>query len=553
MFSRLAILAGVLSFSAVAIFLAFGLPPGHSSIFNYAWTTQYSQALSWSNPFPRYLPGLAAGFGAHDFFFYAPLPFWFIAAIVDPLCPGCSRSTEFILGSAIFLVASGFAMFAFLRSFFTPQAAVFGAVVYAVLPYHLLVDWVDRQAVGEFAAYAFIPLVALGLERICGGRRSGAILAIGVAGTALCHLPTAILAAHVFGAVLIVLLVFAKGGVTARIRLFARCAGFATLGLALAAFYWVPAVLLLETVSSDVLFDPYFEAWRWLYGREAPQPNGHFVLIIAASFLACAPFLLGSILSHPGRPLVWLIVPVAVALLLNSALSEGIWRHWIIARVQFPWRLMTFVDFATGIAAAVLFARATTRVGWWVLAAAFLAAVVPTAFVVQRTAVVANFGTSEVPSTEGLAAIEYLSPAMRQAIQTRLGGAEIDHFDQRDVSRTIAAMAVEFNEANPHVTILERGPRAIVVLAPPGAKVFSIPVQYWFLWSAETSAGVPLELRPNSVFGTIDIIAPESGFDPGPTRLWLRYHPSELAGGVLSLLAMAFLLGSALRSRRMGV
>ena len=537
MFSRTILVTGLLSCLAIVLLVVLGLPPGHSAAFNYAWSTQYSEALSWRDPLPRYLPGLWAGFGGYDFFFDAPLPFWFIAALVGPICPGCSVATEFVLGASIFLVLSGLSMFAFLKAFFSTSPAAVGAAVYVILPYHLLIDWFERQAAGEFTAYAFIPLIALGMERIRRQEAGGRLLALGVAGTALSHLPTTLLAAHAFGVLVLVFVSLRPGGLVARLRLFARCAWFGMLGLAMASFYWLPAIVLLDTVSPAALLDPYFEAWRWLYGRGIPQPNTDFALRISVSFLACVPLLFGSLRSARGPLLAWILVPSACALFLNTAPSEPIWREWIIAKVQFPWRLMIFVDFSVGIAAAVLSARAIHRADRLLLAVGLMGIVVAAAFLSATVRYGYQGKPPEQRYRDWFAAAEYMSPEMTRALRHRLGKTEIGHFDQGAIADMIATMAAEFKDTQGNGELLDRQARSLTVLAPQDAAVLSLPVQYWFLWKAETVAGSALEIRANQRFGTLDIIGPVGGFGTDPVIVSLPRHPSEIQGGLASLLS----------------
>ncbi len=525
---------------------ALGLPPGHSAAFNYGWSAQYSATVTWTDPLPRYLPGLWSGLGGHDFFFYAPLPFSFIAVFVAPLCPGCSPATQFVLGSSIVLVASGVAMFAFLRRFFALPPAAFGALVYVLLPYHLLMDWFVRQAAGEFTAYAFLPLIALGIERIRSQDGGGWTLALGVAGTAFSHLPTTLLAAHVFAALAFVLVVLQPGGAGARLRLFARLAWFGGLGLALAAIYWLPAILLLDTVSPATLFDPYFEASRWLYFADAPPPNTQSAVRILLCFLACLPLLLGALRSARGPLLAWILVPAAVALFLNTAPSAPIWREWIISRVQFPWRLMIFVDFAAAIAASVLLSRAVDRIGKLTLQVALLAALTPALVLALGVRYVIPGAPAEQQLDDDFAAIEYLSPEMTQALLRRLDQPQIGHFDQFEVVAEVAQLAAELQDMP---DLRDRTARAFTLQPTPGAAVLAVPVQYWAFWQAQ-AGDVSLQTRPHPTFGTLDILAPSGGFGAAPVVVTLPLQPSERAGAALSLLAFLVLVATSLWLRR---
>lgn len=549
MISKPVVLTGLLACSAILFLTGFGLPTGHSVLFNYAWYTQYSEALSWGNPLPRYLPGLWSGFGGYDFFFYAPLPFWLVAAVIQPLCAGCTPSAEFVLGSAILWVLSGFTMFAFLRSFVDAASARMGAVVYVLLPYHIVLDWFERQAAGEFTAYAFLPLAALGLERIRRDQDKGWLLSLGVAGSTLSHLPTTLLVAHVFGVLLLVFVVVHPAGAAGGLRLLARSAWFGLLGLALAAFYWVPAIFLLDTVSPAMLYSPYFEAWRWLFGLGWQQSLPEFALRVLAAFLACLPLLVLSLRVARGPVLAWIVVPVLLALVLNTALSEVIWREWILSRVQFPWRLMTVVDFSTAIAVAVLAARAADVAARFRLATG-LAAGLLTGICLALTVPDGLWGPHEETFRDGYAAAEYLSPEMSRAVQQHLGKPELDHFDQSAIDRVIAAMAPEFRRTHGNGTLIEQRPRSLTVRAPQGAGVLSLSVQYWDIWRAVTASGTPLETRANRRFGTLDIIAPPGGFGTDPVIVSLPFQRSELAGGLASLAAALVLVVSGRRRPR---
>ena len=534
----------VLSGVAVAILVSLGLPPGHSAVVNYPWATQYIAASSWSDPGVRYLPGLWAGLGGHDFFFYAPLPFWPIATVVAPLCPGCSSETAFVLGAALFLVGSGLTMFAFLRSFLEQAPAAVGALVYVLLPYHLLLDWFERQAVGEFTAYAFLPLVALGMERLRRGTGGGAVMAIGVAGTALSHLPTALLAGHAVALLCLVFVVRQTGGTRARLILLARLLGFGSLGLCLAAFYWLPAVMLLDTVSPEVLYAPYFEAWRWLYGLEFNQPNPDFSRLVFVSFLACLPILVASLWFARGQLLVWVLVPSAFAILMNTALAEPIWRDWIIARVQFPWRMMSLVDFSAAVAAGVL----ATQASRWVAALTAAVALVPVALVATEVSYRLPAGTDAAERyIDWGGAHEYFSPELTEAVHNRLRGEDIGQFQLARVQVEIAEMARELQTEVDLAPVLERTSRSLLVRGGLDDESLALPVQFWALWRAETADGTALELRALPGFGTLEVIAPDGGFDGEPLRVFLPPHWSERLGFYLTVLALLILSTAVLR------
>ena len=155
---------------------------------------------------PKYLAGLWAGLGGQDFFFYGPLPFFVAAAVADPICSGCGPETLVVLAACLFWVTGGATFYLFMHRYLEARFAAIGAIVYSLLPYHLFVDWLVRQALGEFATYTFLPLVAYGLDAIRKREPHGWVLSLGITGTLLCHLPMSLLAGHVFGLVVLIMI-----------------------------------------------------------------------------------------------------------------------------------------------------------------------------------------------------------------------------------------------------------------------------------------------------------------------------------------------------------
>ena len=542
----LAVLA--LGAAVILAMIAAGIPPGHSAAFNYAWSTQYSEAVSWSSPFPRWLPGLWNGLGGADFFFYAPLPFWAGAALVGPLCGGCAPETAMVIASALFLVGSGWSMWAFLRHFFEPRAAAAGAVIYVILPYHLLVDWFARQAVGEFTAYAFLPLVALGIERLRRDLSGGWILTLGVAGLCLSHLPSALLAGHVFGLVCLAFAVLAGGRLLARLRLLAAFAWHGLLGLGLAAFYWLPAVALLDTVSPAALFSDYFEAPRWLFGFWSRPPDRIAALVLAC--VACAaPILLAATLRLRGPSLVWLVLPAGVAIVMNLSVTELIWREWVISRVQFPWRLTMFLDFSTAFAGAFLASGALSAGRWRILAAALALAGAPYALLASRVTYTQPAAEFAAQRTDWAGAAEYLSPEMGAVLADRLGLQELTLFDHKAITGAIAALSQEVEEAGESVEMSRSDARTLIVTPASGHDRIALPVQYWTFWEAETAEGEPLRIVPHPRFGTLEVEAPPGGFVGTPVTVRLPLHSSERFGWAASGLVAILLIGGLARHR----
>ncbi|MFA8443717.1 hypothetical protein [Yoonia sp.] len=533
---------GLLSAFAVAsisFFLFVGISNGDSARYNFPWTVQYQNAFDLGALLPRHLPGLWNGLGGFDFFFYAPIPFWFVAAFISPICPGCSQETQFVLGTAVLWLFSGVTFYFFIRRYLDRQGAIVGAFVFLLLPYHLWIDWFIRQAVGEFVAYAFLPLVALGIDAVRNRESSGWVLSIGVAGVFLSHLPTALLAAHIFGLVVICIVLQKVRAKDEPLRFLISVSGWAVLGGLLSCFYWLPAVALLETVSSPELYGDFAKAENWLYGLRFDQPHPFDARTILYSFLAVAPFIIVSGLLTRGTMLIWIIVPVALTVFLNIEVSEFIWKNWIISKVQFPWRMMVFVDFSAAIAISFLLTSKCVQHRVRIISLLVICSAFPIYVVAAHSAT--TLSTRFEKTNDSAGAVEYLSPEMLNVVKRR---SNIDLGNQIVWSKTtvvISEIALESTDMHENFQSFESSPRRVEIVPASDVQRLSIPVQYWALWRAELEGGDPLELQPNSDFGTIDVLAPQDGFQGRKITLSIPFQTSELVGLVVSGIAILLL------------
>jgi len=257
-----------------------GIPKGHSFWFNLNWATEFSRQMAAGDPYPRWLEGLWAGAGGADLFFYAPLPFWLVGGLRLAFCPECSADRLVVLSGVLWLALSGFGFRCLARRFASRWPAVIGAVVYMALPYHLGIDWMDRQALAEFAAAALIPWHLAAFLDCAKGVPAGPRLAGLTALILLCHLPAALILA-IGCAALMPCIDRAPGW-----RNIARigCAGL--VGLGLSAIYWVPALAEIDTVKSNSLREGYLHWSNWLLSPASLLVDSEFVTGLWWGFIA---------------------------------------------------------------------------------------------------------------------------------------------------------------------------------------------------------------------------------------------------------------------------
>lgn len=343
---------------------------GHDLRFHVAVTGLLNEAL-WQDGlwFPLWLGKADFGFGAPVPLFYQPLPHW-IAAVLFP-DGGDWRLVGLRLGVATLLglVASFWAAYGWLRVWFPSRSALMGALVYLAVPYHAAIDTVHRQAYAETWGFVAYPLVAWAAERLL--RREvrtswgwGSLaLAAAIAFTLVTHVATAILVLPVAcGIALLVALVYRRDRV---LPLLVGMAG----GVALAAWYWVPALLLKDHAPLEAGLYGDIRSWAkptyYLGGSLLPVQPWDSVgiadlvkvtLVLSLLPVALAFWSLRRAAPDPSRLVLMLwFVAGGVGLFLLSALAYPLWQHlpglW---RVQIPFRVTVLACLAAAPAAAWL-------------------------------------------------------------------------------------------------------------------------------------------------------------------------------------------------------
>ena len=129
---RVASIAGVFSAALLALHAYTGTPAGASYIYNLPWFNSFNNAFWAGDLYPRFSFDLWYGLGGLDFYFYAPMPFWFSSTVGQVTCPGCAPHTTFAVSGAWMVILAGLSFFVFARRFFSVPWAGFGGLLFAV-------------------------------------------------------------------------------------------------------------------------------------------------------------------------------------------------------------------------------------------------------------------------------------------------------------------------------------------------------------------------------------------------------------------------------------
>jgi hypothetical protein len=350
---RLALLGlGVL---LLAPSLLFGVGPSADLEVHYVWARDFPAALFSGELYPRWLDQAMYGLGSPAFYFYPPLTYY-VCAPFSLL--GLSPTYVIAFTSLVFLVGSGLAMHAWLgRLKLPPVLALAGAALFMAAPYHVLTDHYYRGALAEFAAYLFIPLIAIAIADVrASARLAEPKLALAYAGLLYCHMPSALMVSLLMIPAYVAFLAFTCPNWRERLSFLARAAFAGAGGLALAAPYLAPALGLQSYItpsSWDIDPQTYLplrpDLWRdhrvVFFSGLSSLVLGWLALAVGVAWLArrAAPSRLRD------EALFWGAFASFCAALVLGVVPQ-FWSLPLIERVQFPMRLMPVVEFASATA-----------------------------------------------------------------------------------------------------------------------------------------------------------------------------------------------------------
>ena len=344
--------------------------------------------------YPRWLGKFNNGLGSPVMFVYGALGYY-VPAILRPILrfpsDGVQESREIAFGLWIALALSGLTAFWWLRSVLARfYVAVFGALLYMAIPYHLAIDLYKRDAVAEVWAFVWMPLVLYFAFRMV--RSPGATSVVGLAVSYGLLVFTHLLTSLIFTPVAIAIpLVFEKG--SRRLTAAMQTALALGLGAALAGVYLFPALMHEKYVSPSRLgqLHPhlYYTANFLSLRRDWAEPGGRgdyqwkisWLALSALAACLCALFLKSNWRKDLTAGFWAAIALVSSAMMFHS--SDFLWRLLPqLQAIQFPYRFNTILSIATValIALALDSMRLPIR-GWRILLAAGIVAAIALWFV----------------------------------------------------------------------------------------------------------------------------------------------------------------------------
>lgn len=339
--------------------LFYGLPDwGNDSIEHARWAKGFSIQFWGGELYPRWLSNANAGLGAPSFFIYPPMPSY-VAALFYPLVKSIDPHGFYSIGlsAIVSILVSGIGVYFWCRTIAGATAALFAALVYLILPYHLAVNLYTRGAMGELWALAFLPFILLSVDAMIAGKRWGGVaLIVSYSLLVYSHLPTTVCFSLV---PLAAALFLSEPG--RKLRVFLRVAAAMTIGMCLAADYVLPAQFEGRYMSLEETNSGEFDYHRWWLTQIQPLFDARtrllLLTLVTLGFVAGAAWLCYRYMPATAvreRRLFWFLLGAsAAALFMTTQLSAPVWILFpLLQELPFPTRfLQTFNILVAGIAA----------------------------------------------------------------------------------------------------------------------------------------------------------------------------------------------------------
>lgn len=223
---------------------------------------------------------------------------------------------------ALSMVMSGLFSYLWLRAKFSALPSGIGALLYVYFPYHVY-DLYARGSVGELLALALVPFVLWQIDR-----KSFVLSAVGIFFLILSHNSLAFMFLPVISVYALLKNDFRK--------MHLWYLSVIVLGVALAAFFWLPA---LADLSYTVFSETQVSDWSSYFADISLVGFSLPIIFITSLFIAARK---GNLVTKD-KVTVFFLVLGLLALFLSTRLSSVVWEVLPASIFQFPFRFLSVV------------------------------------------------------------------------------------------------------------------------------------------------------------------------------------------------------------------
>lgn len=353
------ILLFILSLIPLLNLLTPGLPITHDGPDHVARIANFYKNLSEGVLIPRWAANLNWGFGHPILMFLYPLPSY-TASFFHFL--GFNLIDSLKLFVAVSYILSGLFMFIWLKEFLDEKSAFLGSVLYLFAPYRFI-DIYVRGAIGEHAAFVFLPLVLYALYKLNSAKQKNIYLifvALSFAGLILSH--NAISLIFIPFIFLYVFSLFLEHKLKVNL-IFSAFSLF--LGFLFSFFFWFPAFMEGKYTLRDIVTQGEYSSrfvppqnllnspWNFgISGQFSVQIGVVHILLVVVSL-----FFFIKLLKKENKQkflFAGTLFFLFASILLMLKESNFIWEKiTTLQKLQFPWRFLSIVVFLTSLIGAI--------------------------------------------------------------------------------------------------------------------------------------------------------------------------------------------------------
>lgn len=562
--SRLALFAALLlaGLAALPLFLNSGFlnTRGIGDSPNLLFRVHQLLASLAAGQFPaRWMPDAAYGYGMPYFTYYASFSTHVAAAFK---LYGFSFVNAIKLAQLLALLVATGGMYGWLRAIgFSPTARLLASAAYTFAPFHLVNLYIRGDSLAELWAMSFYPFtfwaVHLCLEKLT--FKHAFALALTTA-TLICTHNISALNFMPFVAL------YVLSHLTSARQL--RTLSFILLpllwGFALAAFFWLPALLESDAVQLSGLTSEFFSFTNHFRGADLVQlsflfdyQTNPFSMGLLQTLLAVSGLM--ATLWRAARTRYWppfntfLLSGLVLSTLMMTPLSQPLWENLPLVKfTQFPWRFLSIQALFTAALAAQLVAHAS-KVWLARFSSAPLLTCVLSVLLAASALQPLNLQfiplTDEDVTAERLNLYEYFTTAIGNTVNSEYLPQAVR--PRPFISETMLGRAPRPKALSGAVSgerVWKRGASEQWQLTVSGdtPATVAVPTYYWPGWQA-TANSQPLTTRAAPGLGWITFDLP-----PGThtVELWLGRTPIRAAAESVSVLALFLPLGVYLVRRR---
>lgn len=376
---------GILSLLAMHPFMTGALPLSADGTLHLYRLVALDHAVADGTLWPRYVPGLIFGYGTPMFNYYSPLS---IYPMLGLHLLGMTYLQAWLWGMMLYTLIAAGGAYLLGRAWGGVAAGIVTAAAYLYAPYSLF-DSVARGTVSEYASLALLPYLLWAIKRLVDqGRRRDFLLTVAIFAVFFpMHNVISLHGAAVIGLYTLVLVAFNP-------RSIFRVGLGLGLGLAVTAFFWLPAITETGYVRLDAITAnlPEIDVTRNLGGLEdvlslpvqadptqmqPPTPvTLSWIQIGLAALTLLFVFRRGADLRLRALVVVSLLL-MAFLIFMNLRESAFFWRVIPLIRYsQFPWRLVGLASLLLALLTGLGVAWVLPTLKRWRVRAIFAAVVI---------------------------------------------------------------------------------------------------------------------------------------------------------------------------------